>query len=170
MKKIRRFKFLREGMKSDCDGHQWEIGTWYKTPCVALCHGFNCSEKIIDALAYVRGEILAEVEVKGKHFSDNDKSTWAKMRVIKAWNWGKKDSVSLAIFAAELVLHNFESCFPSDVRPRKAILAAKKYLENPTEKNRSAAWSAAAAAAAAWSAAAAAAAWSAAAAAAAWSA
>ena len=75
MKKIRRFKFLKDGLKSNYNGFQWELGKWHKTECVELCHGFNCSEKIPDALSYVKGEILCEVEAKGKHFIGNDKST-----------------------------------------------------------------------------------------------
>ena len=152
----RQFKFVRTGLKSEYNGFQWEIGKWEKTSCTELCHGFNCSGRIIDAFSYVQGEILCEVEAKGKHFNGDDKSTWQEMRIIKAWNWTKKDSVALSIFAAELVLRNFESLFPDDDRQRKAIDAAKKYLDNPTEKNRDAARSAESAAwsaeSAAWSA------------------
>lgn len=61
MKKVRRFKFLWEGLKSNYNGFQWEIGKWEKMDCVELCHGFNCSNRIIDSMNYVRGEILAEV-------------------------------------------------------------------------------------------------------------
>ena len=141
--KVRRFKFLVTMLKSNRDGSQWTFGEWRKTECPELCHGFNCSEKILDALSYVKGEILCEVEAKGKHFTSDDKSTWAEMRIIKAWNWTKKDSVALTIFSAELVIENYEKIYPKDDRPRKAIEAAKKYLRDPTEENRSAAYSAA---------------------------
>jgi len=143
VKKVRRFKFLREGLKSQHNDYQWTLGKWHKTECVELCHGFNCSRRIVDAMSYVQGEILAEVEVKGKHFTGDNKSTHAEMKIIGAWKWQKKDSVSLSIFAAELVLKNFESVYPADDRPRKAIEAAKKYLDNPTDKNEKAAYSAA---------------------------
>jgi hypothetical protein len=133
MKKQRRFKFLRSGLKSEFNGFQWTIGIWHKTKCLELCHGFNCSEKILDALSYVKGEILAEVEAEGKHFTGDGKSTWEKMRIIRAWHWSKKDSVCLSIFSAELVLKNYESIFPNDDRPRKAIEAAKNYLKCPAE-------------------------------------
>jgi hypothetical protein len=142
VKKIRRWKFLRDGLKSNYDGHQWTIGKWQKTECLELCHGFNCSRRIIDAMAYVQGEILAEVEVQGQHFDGNDKSTHEDMRIIRAWKWTKNDSVAVSIFAAEMVLENFEKVYPDDDRPRKAIEAAKNYLDSPTEKNRSAAESA----------------------------
>jgi len=156
-KKIRRWKFLRSGLKSNYDGYQWVIGKWQKTDCRELCQGFNCPRRIIDAMNYVQGEILAEVEVKGKHFVGDDKSAHEGMRIIHAWHWKKADSVALSIFAAEMVLGNFEKVYPDDDRPRKAIEAARNYLDSPTEKNRSAAesaWSAAwsAVRSAAWSA------------------
>jgi hypothetical protein len=142
MKKVRRFKFLCEGLTSNYNGFQWTLGKWHKTKCVELCHGFNCSESILDALNYVKGEILAEVEVKGKHFTDTDKSTWPEMRIIRAWKWQKKDSVALSIFAAELVIQNYEKVYSKDDRPRNAIEAAKAWLSDPSEKNESAARSA----------------------------
>ena len=139
MKKVsRRFKFLRDGLKSNHNGFQWELGKWHKTDCLELCHGFNCSSRIIDAMSYVQGEILAEVEVRGKKFVGNDKSTHAEMKIVRAWKWQKKDSVALSIFAAELVIENYEKIYPKDDRPRKAIEAAKAWIADPSEENRSA--------------------------------
>jgi immunity protein 5 of polymorphic toxin system len=60
-------------------------------------------------------------------------------------------SIRIAVACAEKSLANFEKQFPDDKRPRLAIEAAKAFAENPTEENRSAAESAARAAA--WSAA-----------------
>ena len=143
MKKARRFKFLREGLKSEHNGFQWDFFSWHKTECLKLCHGFNCSEKILDALEYVKGEILAEVEGRGKHYIGDDKSTWPEMRIIKAWKWQKQDSVALSIFAADLVIDIYEKQYPSDGRPRKAIEIAKAWLLNPSKENRTAARAAA---------------------------
>ena len=143
---VRQFKFLRTGLKSNYNKYQWTLGKWHKTECVKLCHGFNCSENIADALRYVQGEILAEVQVRGKYFMDTDKSTWEEMKIIRAWHWQKKDSVALAIFCAELALPIFEKQHPADDRPKKAIEAAKAWLDNPTAE---AAWTAAEAAGAA---------------------
>ena len=58
------------------------------------------------------------------------------MKLVKVWKWQKKDSVAIAIYSAELCLENFEKVFPNDKRPREAINAAKRWLENPTEENR----------------------------------
>jgi hypothetical protein len=50
-----------------------------------------------------------------------------------------EEKISLAIQCAEKVLFIFEEKYPNDKRPRKAIEAAKKYLEDPTEENKAAA-------------------------------
>ena len=47
-----------------------------------------------------------------------------------------KERASSAIQCAEKVLFMFEKEYPNDKRPRQAIEAAKKYLEDPTEENR----------------------------------
>ena len=144
MKKIKRWKFLREGLKSEHGNLVWDKKWKKHEGTLDMCSdGFHCSKEIYQAFSYVQGEILSEVEVKGKHLSEKDKEVWSEMRIIKCWKWQKKDSVALSIYAAELCLNNFEKVYPNDKRPREAIEAAKKWLENPTEKNQSAAASAA---------------------------
>ena len=147
---------------SDYDGSEWTIGEWrtVKAP-TKECEGLNCCENIVDAMGFVNMEVLAEVEIAGKTIVGDDKITCEKMRIIKAWKWEKKDSVTLAIYCDRLCLDNFEQMYPNDKRPREAIEAAEEWLKNPCEETESAAWSAASAA---WSAASAAwsAAWSAA--------
>jgi len=66
---------------------------------------------------------------------------WANWLIVRVMN--KKQKVQYAVFAAELVLQNFESKFPNDNRPKMAIEAAKRYLKNQTQKNKTAARSAA---------------------------
>jgi hypothetical protein len=51
----------------------------------------------------------------------------------------KKYSVKIAIKCAERVLHIFEAAYLDDKHPRLAIEAAKKWLKDPSEKNRIAA-------------------------------
>lgn len=108
-------------------------------------------------MQYVPLEVLALVEVRGKHQTEDNKQCWSEMKIIQAWRWEKPHSVKLAIFAAELVIDEFEKEYPNDDRPRKAIEAAKRVLKHDTEKNRnaasaawSAAWNAANAASEAW--------------------
>jgi hypothetical protein len=44
--------------------------------------------------------------------------------------------VSIAIDAAKNCIHVFEKEYPTDDRPRKALQAAEKWLNDPTEENR----------------------------------
>jgi hypothetical protein len=44
--------------------------------------------------------------------------------------------VSIAIDAAKNCIHVFEKEYPTDDRPRKALEAAEKWLNDPTEENR----------------------------------
>ena len=143
-----RYKFLREGLKSNSGDCTWKLDEWKHEDKVNMCNsGFHCSKKIWEAFSYVQGEILAEVEVKGKSNKQDDKEVYTDMRIIRAWKWQKKDSVALSIFSAELCIGEYEKVYPKDKRPREAIEAAKKWLLEPTKENesaaRSAAWSAA---------------------------
>jgi len=143
--KKRLWKFLRTGAKSNHNGHHWEVGQWYRVPAklrqgdIVECKGFNCSEHIPDALRYVQGEILAEVEVKGKCHIGERKQTWEWMRLVRTWEWTAEMSVRLAVFAAEAVLPRWTAQYPDDDRPAKAIEAAKRWLKEPTESNAAAA-------------------------------
>ena len=149
---------LYKSLPVDMSPHGFKLttGKWHKIDGeVKICErGFHASENVIDAMGYVPCGVLAKVEVRGKSDVEADKECWSEMRLVKTYKWTKKDSVLLAIFAAELVLENYEKKCPKDLRPRKAIEAAKKVLKDDTEESRSAARSAAeSAASAAWSAA-----------------
>ena len=83
------------------------------------------------------------------------KLPWANWTIVRVMNY--KQRVQYAVFAAEQVIGIFEKEYPDDKRPRQAIEAAKKCIENPSKENKKAAADAYAAADAAASAAAAAA-------------
>jgi len=103
------YKFLRTGMKSENGNHKWKKNVWYKENNIDICErGFHASKNIIDALNYVKGEILAKVEVRGDSIIEKDKECWSEMRILETWKWNKKKSLSLAIYAAELSLPNFK--------------------------------------------------------------
>ena len=142
------WKTLGPGLCSEHGDTKWEVYKWQSVePPLVLCgHGFHCSPTALDAMAYVAPAFVARVEVSGKELGDGDKSVHQRMRLVKVWEWTKKDSVSLAIFAAELVIGIYEKKYPGDTRPRDAIEAAKKWLAGPSEKNRAAASAAARAA------------------------
>ncbi|MDO9543245.1 MAG: hypothetical protein Q7J98_13135 [Kiritimatiellia bacterium] len=142
-----RWKFLRDGMKSENGNCIWKLGEWkHHADELSMCNsGFHCSKQINQAFDLIQGEILAKAQVKGKSIVNDDKEVWSDMRIVKAWKWQKKDNVALAIYAAEFCLKNFEKLFPDDKRPRLAIEAAKKWIKNPTEESASAASAASAA-------------------------
>ena len=140
---------------SGYDGSEWQIGEWRTiSPPERECEGLNCSEYIADAMGYVEMEVLAQVEIAGKVIKGDDKITSEKMRILHAYRWEKKDSVAMAVYAAELAIENFEKKYPNDKRPREAIGAAKAWIINPCKITESAAASASwsAARSAAWSA------------------
>ena len=76
-----------------------------------------------------------------KKLMENGKIDWANWLIVRLMN--KKQKVQYAIFAAEQVISIFEKKYPDDNRPRKAIEAAREYLNHPTKKNKTAARSAA---------------------------
>ncbi len=141
-----KYKFVRLKNGKIVSQHgkcEWEIGKWEKRRKLKMClYGFHCSNKILDALNWVQGEILAEVEVGGRSEIGNAKEVWQEMKIIKAYVWTEKDTLALITYIAELALPCFEKSYPDDGRVKKAIEAAKKVLENDTEKNRRLAWKA----------------------------
>lgn len=134
------------------NGHKFHLNKWYKEENISICNkGFHASENIIDAMNHVNAGWVAKVEVRGKSIIKENKQCWSEMRILEWKKWTKKNSIELAIFAAELVLDNCEKKYPNDKRPREALEAAKEVLKRDFEQNRSAAklaaktaWSAAA--------------------------
>ena len=126
MRKIYLWKSMHSGLNSGMGKKKWKIDKWYKIKGdLKICsNGFHASERIIDSMGYVNMENLAKVAVRGEHVDHSDKQCWSEMQIVRAWKWEKKDSVALSIYAASLVLENFEEIFPDDKRPRQAIHAA----------------------------------------------
>ena len=69
---------------------------------------------------------------------------WANWLIVRVMEY--KQYVSYAVFAAEQVIKNYEKQYPDDKRPREAIEAAKRCIENPSDENKKKAYSAASAA------------------------
>ena len=72
-----------------------------------------------------------------KKLIKEDRIDWANWTICRVFS--KKQKIQYAVYAAEQVIDIFEKKYPDDKRPRKAIEAAKKCIENDTEENRSAA-------------------------------
>ena len=73
------------------------------------------------------------------------KLPWANWTIVRVMNY--KQRVQYAVFAAEQVIGIYEKKYPDDKRPRQAIEAAKKCIENPSKENKKATYAADAAAA-----------------------
>ena len=69
---------------------------------------------------------------------------WANWLVVRVMDYSQY--VSYAVYAAEQVIDIFEKEFPDDKRPREAIEAAKRCIENPSDENKKEAANAASAA------------------------
>ena len=76
-----------------------------------------------------------------KKLIQEDKLDWANWTIVRIMNY--KQYVSYAVYAAEQVIDIYEKKYPDDDRPRKAIEAAKKCIENPSKENKAAAYAAA---------------------------
>src|SRR3990167_4661419 len=87
----------------------------------------------------IAGDLLVEVLIKEKRLQ------WANWLLPRIMN--KIQCVKYAVFAAEQVIDIFEKKCPDDKRPREAIEAAKRWLGDPSDKNKAAAAADAAAAA-----------------------
>jgi len=72
---------------------------------------------------------------------NENKLDWCNWLVSRSLT--RMDCIRYAIYAAEQVIDIFEKKYPDDKRPREAIEAAKKYLKNPSKKNKDAASAAA---------------------------
>jgi hypothetical protein len=59
---------------------------------------------------------------------------WANWLIVRVMEY--KQYVSYAVYAAEQVIKNYEKQYPDDKRPREAIEAAKKCIENPSDENK----------------------------------
>lgn len=119
------YKFLRlknDQVISDWDGSAWEKNEWRDIASnpILQAQGFYASDCITDALQWF-GNVLAEVEVRGRSVSGRVMTAHQGMRITRAWKFSRQDWLDLAIYTAELVLPIFEFRFPDDRRPRTAI-------------------------------------------------
>jgi hypothetical protein len=147
----RRYKFLlldNDRVGSMHGKMDWKLDKWQRVAgdIKACNNGFHCSLRMLDALNYVKGGLVARVEVAGGCDLESDKQSWRRMRLVDMRIWRPEDSVSLSIYAAESVINLYEKQYPKDDRPRKAIEAAKAYLADPTQERARAAYAAGAAA------------------------
>jgi len=84
------------------------------------------SRPIVRYCAALGGEACSMI------FPNEDKMTTEKV----LGNFDKKFCVEFAVWCTEKALSIFEEEYPEDDRPRLAIEAAKRWLEDPSEENR----------------------------------
>ena len=77
-------------------------------------------------------EDLASFMTKASDDYHADWALWLFVRCVP-----RQSCLKLAVFSAELVLDIFEKEYPEDSRPRLAIEAAKRVIEDDTDENRS---------------------------------
>ena len=94
-----------------------------------------------EAIAWVETQKDKDIFHLYAQAKKRNKLDWANWCVARLLD--RKNRIRYAIFAAEQVLHIFEKQYPEDQRPRKAIEAAKRVIEDDSEENRRIAHSAA---------------------------
>jgi len=71
-----------------------------------------------------------------KHLVADDKWDWANWLIVRIMQYS--EYVDYACFAALQVIDIYERQYPGDDRPRKAIEAAQRCVDNPSEENKAA--------------------------------
>ena len=103
------WKFLELVDGKICSVHgdcTWKIGKWQKPiKELDICNtGYHSSATIPEAHACVQGDVLAQVECKGKREDLDIKSAWENMRIIKAYRitWAAIDKYFLRALEVSL--------------------------------------------------------------------
>ena len=87
------------------------------------------------------GDADTTVQATLARLSAEKKTDWAVWLIQRTLT--HQELVEWVCWCAEQCLPNFEKAFPEDNRPRAAIAAARKWANDPTDENKSAAYSAA---------------------------
>ncbi len=92
-----RFKFVHFSQsqkfrfRSSHGNKLWEVGKWCTESNISICkRGFHCSKQVMQAYGYVSSDVLAVVNVKGKHIAHADKECWSSMQIANAYKWTDK--------------------------------------------------------------------------------
>ena len=128
------------------DDGTWTPGAWMpkvKGKLMPCERGYHICRR--QDLIYWLEEAIFEVEYRGVIVEDDQKCVVREARLLrKIETWDEKTVRLFAADCAEKVLPIYESEYPDDDRPRKAIQAARDYANGKIKKAaRSAAWSAA---------------------------
>jgi len=92
---------------------------------------FSDEVKEIEATEIINRLITQKNEIAERYKNEEDSENsldWANWTICRVFS--KEQRIKYAIFAAEQVIDIFEEQYPDDSRPREAIEAAKRYLED----------------------------------------
>ena len=92
----------------------------------------------LDGRKYAKKNLigLSEVEVV-RNLIESKNLKWANWFIVRTMTY--KQYVSYAVYAAEQVIDIYEKKHPDNKKPRLAIEAAKKCIDNPSDENKKAA-------------------------------
>lgn len=140
------YKFIKSDMTSiNDDSGKWAKRIWkkHKGPLELCSYSFLACRSPLQSLEYINGSRWFIVEARGNIITGHNKFAASEMRLIRELPL-KKIAVEFAISCAERCLRQYEETYTEYYQPREAIEAARRWLANPTEKNRllaeSAAW------------------------------
>lgn len=147
------YKFLTSDMKSMSDHCcKWVAGEWkrHEGPLEMCRSGFHYWKEPLDAFRYVYDNsmrmvddaILTMVEAGDTEITEGHKTVAREMRVKRVLDT-KWIAVQFAVACARRSFPAYEKAYPDDDSIRLAIEAAETWLKDPSEMNRSAAWSSA---------------------------
>jgi len=108
----------------------WKPGKWMPvlTDLVPCKHGYHlCREN--DLLQWL-GPLICIAEGRGEQIVCDDKVVFAQARLLSIRKiWDERTARLFAADCAENVLPIWEKEYPDDLRPRKAIIAARAFVD-----------------------------------------
>jgi len=115
----------------------WEPGKWMPklTELVPCEHGYHlCQEQ--DLTRWL-GPMICVAEGRGEQIVCDDKIVFAQARLLSVCeNWNERTERLFAADCAEHVLPIWEKKYPGDLRPRKAIEAARLFADGKITKEK----------------------------------
>ena len=125
-------------------GYQFVVGQWTDPidnpmPCKRGYHWCRSPRDLICEYAEY-GPVVLAVESDGAGMDDGHKTCSGRIFVHRVASWGPTEQRLFAADCAERVRPIFESAYPSDARPRGAIIAARQFALGRID---AAAWAAA---------------------------
>lgn len=111
--------------------HDGKPGEWTpKITKLRMCDtGYHLCTDPFNFLEY--GPRMWHAEGRGKHTNPDDtgQTVWSSVRLIREVRMTAVDLWLLACDYGEHVLHGFESVYPRDERPRRAIATVRRYAQ-----------------------------------------